>query len=471
MIAPIDRVLAFSEEVKAAGKAFIRLEEQAADQGFMTDEESAWYVRNLSRLKGELAADLGVSPDEFDEVLRLERAAHRYSHFDHTCRELHRLVKLRMAKETNKERAKAIARVTCLYQHIALAKDSLHTRGVTLPDAHFLPLTIDPGLVEKVCILLEPPDCYATKDELTYLSELIWPRQRLEGTDLDEPPPIWKELTKCQMPCHYQCDNRHIAYRGINSCKLHWHPECHNEKVKELARLELPDLRGEESYREVWFTTTVRYPNDLADWGKILKEWSDRWMYLTKNLKRRKGIKGQVYYRSMSVYYGKYQAMIRFKVMLKENTPGQMDTLIAFLEVQTRAAIVQDRRYQEWEEARLQLMADSMSHLIGFAPALEDWEKMDLLQAHVETMRGKHVFQAMGELYNRMVELPDLEVLICEECGERVNRQILEYGSPRGSEQISPTSENYVWREHREGHRDPPLFEARQGEMPLAADD
>ena len=226
--------------------------------------------------------------------------------------------------------------------------------------------------------------------------------------------------------------------------------------MRELARLELPDLPGEERYVAAWLVTPVRYPSDLLEWGPILEDWSGRWVSIANRMNRRKGSEGLVYYRAMSVYYGAHQAVLYWKVMIREHHEGQADSVIEVLAQEMRAVDTDRRRYSDGGHARLQLMCDSTSHLVGFSPELRDFERLDLLQAHVETLKGKHVFQALSDLSRLAKEIPKVEPLICTVCGERVNRQILDLGTRLGSAQISPTSPDYIWREHRTQHRPPP---------------
>jgi hypothetical protein len=190
---------------------------------------------------------------------------------------------------------------------------------------------------------------------------------------------------------------------------------------------------------------------------------------ITKRVGLRKRSPNQIYYRSMSVYYNVDQGVLRFKALLQENTQGQMDHAIETLATEMRAVRVDTRRYWQGEDARLQLMADSMSHLVGFAPGSQPYEKIRLFQGHLEALKGKHVFQGMGDLYKLEQAIPALEPMLCDECGERVNQQDLDFGTPFANQQISPTSEHYVWRDHQRQHRPPPPPE--QGELGLVADD
>ena len=278
----------FQELIDSALEA-PRPPEEEEDAGFFTDEEREWYVRNLSNLKGEMEADCGLLPGEYDEARHQERET---ALMQESCHESHLAARRREAQEKDPERGKELSRVGNLYRHKNLAKDKMHG------DPHFYPTTNEGDSKEKdtrvkvgsddICIMMENPNLFVEQEELLFLCEMCWPELSVPGTDYSEPPPIWKGLEHCKVPCKYTCDNGHVSFRGINSCKLRFDPNCHTQGIRDLARLELPDLTGEESYVVVWLTSAIRYPDDLVEWGPVLEDWQKRWVSITKRMGDRK---------------------------------------------------------------------------------------------------------------------------------------------------------------------------------------
>ena len=443
--------------------------EATEDQGLFTDEERAYYVVENFRLKRELVAmvaelypdsPLGqaITPDEVDDAIAQELEGYQTSLWDGNCQPIHRKERKRMAREEDKERGAVLARVGRIYDHIKKAKGSFPS------DAHFLPNLNQRGYREKVCIMMENPNQFIDPQDLMFLAEMAWPYQEIKG--YREPPAVWKELPNCKRHCRYVCEVDGTRLRGIHCCKLHWDPNCHTEKCRDLTRVNMPDLVGEDSYVEVWLTTTLRYPPDRDDWRYTLHELLKRWNGVTKRIGNQKETKNQLYFRSLSIYYEEDRACIHFKTMLRETFEGQAQAAIDRLGHEMRALEVEVRRFQKGEEARLQLMADSWSHLVGFAPEVSTRDQVDLLKAHVETLKGKHIFQGMGDLYNNIIKMEPLATLVCDECGLKL-RQVFEESDRPSAGLLSPTSEIFLWRDRQVRHRVPP---PEQGEMPIAAD-
>jgi hypothetical protein len=295
--------------------------------------------------------------------------------------------------------------------------------------------------VPKLCISMEHP-ILATPDLEALL--VAW----LGEKDVTgETTPAVRRLRECGQGCKWVCDDHGEKMRGFATCGLPYDPFCLTDVSRDLDKARLPDLDPEtgEAYRSAWLLGRYALPADLAEWKAELIRLQELWEKSIGNLQRRKAVKNMLHWRSFTVYYTEDEALIHWKVMVKESAPGAADKALAALGATMGAEMYDDRRYVHGELASLQLVENARSHLLGFSRDLPWDSKLALFGAHYEATKGRHVFQALGPLKPRLAEVrKKREPLKCDECGKKLRQILVKEGdSPGPREEVSVGNSAY----------------------------
>jgi hypothetical protein len=308
-----------------------------------------------------------------------------------------------------------------------------HTR--TGGDAEFYPTFFSTGGGVKLCISVENPRL-ATPDVEPLLIALLGERDRM-----GEINPAVKRARECGIGCKWVCSEKPQEHGdqllGQARCGLHYDPHCLTDIAGDLDRARLPDIdpKSGAAYRSVWLLGRYALPSPLSEWEQSLKDLQETWESTLPKLQRRKATKKAVLWRSFTAYYTEDEALIHWKVMLKEDSPGAADGAIADLCQAMGAAVYDDRRFVHGELGSLQLVENARSHLLGFSEGMPWDVKLALFGAHYEATRGRHVFQGMGVLWSLLRELPKPEVPKCTECGARLRQVLLNEAAPGRAEE------------------------------------
>ena len=297
---------------------------------------------------------------------------------------------------------------------------------------------------EKLCILMENPHLFIDKDWLELLLE-----QAVGATD-DEGnlTPIVKQLKECGLPCKWSCVTDGTRFTGHIKCRCHFCQYCPTEVGRKLSRLRLPNLDADtgQRYCETWLYTEHQIPENINQWTYIFSQLMSTWEKEVAKLGRRVAYKGKVYFRSLGVYYTGNVARIHWKIMIYEEKENEADPAIEYLCRVMGAEIDGQRRYISGESAVMQIVEDTMSHLVGIDKRLSEEIQVQLFAAHYFATKGRHIFQGLGALHGALRKLPKPDPLVCDVCGGSLI-QIIDRQDAPDSGHTSPTSPNYAWKD------------------------
>ncbi len=293
---------------------------------------------------------------------------------------------------------------------------------------------------EKLCILMENPNLFIDEEWLLLLLRLTVGDVDSDGNEIG----IYKQASECGLPCKWNCVTDGTRFTGKIKCRCHFCQGCPTELGRNLARLKLPNLEGEARYCETWLYTEHQLPENIALWSSHLQALMLRWEKEVAKLGRRKANKGNVYFRAIGVYYTGNVAKIHWKVMIYEETSGDADAGIDRLCRVMEAEVDSQRRYVDGETAVLQIVEDSMSHLVGIDDQMYEDTQSQIFAAHYFACKGRHIFQGLGALHAALRQLPPPDPLACDVCGGPLT-QIIDRQERPDNGHTSPTSPNYMW--------------------------
>ena len=118
--------------------------------------------------------------------------------------------------------------------------------------------------------------------------------------------------------------------------------------------------------------------------------------------------------RSVSLRLERPVTTVTYRVMVKEEFAGQADATLKKIGKAVNATIMASRRFQNPEDAAVQLMLNSMSSL----NYLWDKNDMTLFEAYRLALRGTKAFQTMGVLWGLMKSAKKREPPLCPICGD-----------------------------------------------------
>lgn len=141
-------------------------------------------------------------------------------------------------------------------------------------------------------------------------------------------------------------------------------------------------------------------------------------------------------------------ASIHWKLMFKASSLEAALSVERHLQRRMDADRLELREFDDGEEAVLQLIEDSISHLVGIDKDFSEQEQVDIFRAHYFAMQGRHASESMGDLWKLLQQLPDPEPMTCDECGEKLY-QTVDPSQPRkgcGPERVEPSEDTQWWR-------------------------
>ena len=118
--------------------------------------------------------------------------------------------------------------------------------------------------------------------------------------------------------------------------------------------------------------------------------------------------------RSVSLRLERPVTTVIYRVMVKEEHVGQADGTLEKISKAINATPLASRRFQNPEDAAVQLMLNSMSSL----NYLWDKNDMTLFEAYRLDLRGTKAFQTMGVLWGLMKGAKKRELPLCPICGD-----------------------------------------------------
>ncbi len=155
--------------------------------------------------------------------------------------------------------------------------------------------------------------------------------------------------------------------------------------------------------------------DDWVEWAEILKGVAQDWKNIVAKIGRRNKWKGRILHRSHSMYVG-YPTYVHWKIMIREDTPGESDAVIQELYDEMLAYKIVEKSYQSGDSAIVQMMEDSTMSLVGVE---EGPAQAAYFNAWWLATKGKHSFQSMGPIFREIKEVPKVpEVPGCDICGE-----------------------------------------------------
>lgn len=264
------------------------------------------------------------------------------------------------------------------------------------------------GLVGKQSILLvENPALYTPKrDLLRALGELGDDESGGKFLRL-----MWNMET-CGRKGGWSCEVHGEKCRGTKSCRSPLHPNCMTDTSNKVAQTDLPDLGGAAGYREIWLTSgIVMRGEDWSQWADWIAYDIALWKKAVAKIAHRKRWKGKILHRAHAFHVGQ-ETLSHWKIMVKEETVGEADSIVAELQEAMEAEAVHERRYYSGDVAVAQMIEDSMMALVGVEGAHPGY-----VWAFHQATRGKHSYESFAGVRKAMQELPKPEPLTCPECG------------------------------------------------------
>lgn len=218
------------------------------------------------------------------------------------------------------------------------------------------------------------------------------------------------------------------------SCKLGVHGACPTHMTYKLRQVAIPALEEGEYYREVWFTGLVHTEGtDSLDISVNIEEALKKFQVVVGRANGWKDTKKLIMARSVSFRLERPWTTVTYRVMVKEEYVGQADRTIKKIEKATHSSIIASRRFQNAEQAAVQLMLNSMSSLNHI------WDNRDtiLFEAYRLALRGMKAFQSMGVLWGLMKGVAKREAPKCTICGADLDMIIV-----RPEESDNPSAHN-----------------------------
>jgi len=270
-------------------------------------------------------------------------------------------------------------------------------------DGEFSPSCTEVG---KVAIITENPHLFLPKDVIADLiGRLYANKERLQA-----------RIKECGHKLGMDCEDHGERYRTTKTCKTDVHGACGTDTTNKLARLNgMDDMEGRRQYREVWMRSYIALEGYNVDaWADALQHQIDIWGKQIKKIAKRKRTEGRIVARACSFYMGRI-TRTHWKVMLREEYPGELDYIIEELCRTMEGDVIAENTYHMGESALLQLMEDSSIGLVGM-----DEEDPSLFYTYQQATKRRHLFQSMGKLSKDVKELPEAEKPRCdvEGCGK-----------------------------------------------------
>lgn len=314
-------------------------------------------------------------------------------------------------------RQRSERRNAALYGIVLPRATALSERGESREDAEFYTIekvrvwSMEYGI--KLGILVSDPTLALSRDQT--LEAIL----HLEGIGSK----LYERFELCMRPIGGICpvDGLREWSKTTSLCRQFFHAWSPTQTTSKVRQIELPDLIGGTSYRTVWFGTAF----DLAgtedfdgplDMAKLaLEPRMKAWRRAVTKRSHRKVWKGKILARAESFYLtrqpGERSVYVQ-KLVLQESVAGELTDEIYDLARELQAEIVGDRGTESGEAIVLQMVADTMTSLIGIAAG--DWEA---LGAFISATRGQHLFMGMSALYEVLLHIKKDEAPVCDLCG------------------------------------------------------
>lgn len=221
---------------------------------------------------------------------------------------------------------------------------------------------------------------------------------------------------ECGWATDYICRTDGPRFSGHASCKLGCCTACLSQSARRLALSHLPDLEGEAGYRSIWWQYEIPLNTDRAqeqltaayDW------WEDRVRGLTKH-----DWKGRILSRGIAPRFDPGVLLMQCRLLVREETQGEADALLAELQAETDGWAAGDKRTQSGETAIEQAMEDSSSTLLGMSAP-----NKRLFEAWYWASQGRRLFQTFGPLFKAERAREEEEPVVCDVCGDKVSCRV-----------------------------------------------
>ncbi len=285
----------------------------------------------------------------------------------------------------------------------------------------------------KSTFLLYDPALAPSKQDLLTMEE---DRPILSENDL-------RRLNSCGASLGWMCADHGNQGNGLATCKHPFHGACASHATFQLRQVALPELEEGETYLETWFTGLVRIRGGTGEIADNLETAVVNFQEAVSKTNKQKDTKGLVVARSLSFRLERPTTRVTYRVMIKEEFPGQADANLKKIGKATNSAITATRRFDDPEDAVVQLMLNSMSNLNH----LHDIRDTGLFEAYRLALKGKKSFQTMGVLWGLMKGVKKREKPLCPVCGAELQAVVLredDAGSQPG--QYAPTGTDPPWR-------------------------
>lgn len=297
-------------------------------------------------------------------------------------------------------------------------------------NAELYPYTSDIGVQLGISgtaspLLMHNPERYVGKERL---EESL---RELEG----EESKLAENVHHCGWDGALVCDNGHgERMRSKTTCKYPFHAMCPSQVGEKVRQVELPDLAGDETYREIWMQMHVPitgiYPDDNQG---MFKSQLERFQKEITKLSHRKALKGHILSRAASWWLARPMSVMFIKFMVRDKAGARGDIAIAHLKKTLGAVLLADWRYQSGEQALLQLYEDSFSTLAG----MKDPTDYNLFGAYYYGVKGLHVFQGMGTFWENLKEVEKEEPPKCDICGDTLRLKVIDPALERPKEAVN----------------------------------
>lgn len=270
-------------------------------------------------------------------------------------------------------------------------------------DGDFSPSRTEVG---KVSILAENPHLFLPKDVIADMVGRVYSgKESLQA-----------QILACGRKLGMDCEDHGERYRTTRTCKHGFHGGCPTETTNKLARLEgMEGMEGDRHYLEVWLESSIPLLGyDVDGWASTIQREIDIWSKQIVRISKRKLTEGRIVARACSFYIAP-TTLAHWKIMFREEYPGELDQVVAELCEVMKAEVVAEQSYHSGESALLQLMEDSSISLVGM---VED--DPNLFYTYYQAVKRRHLFQSMGKLNKQVKELPHAEPPTCdvEGCGK-----------------------------------------------------